>query len=346
MTLEKYFFLLVTTGVLYLFWKVIQPFLLVIIVASVAAIILSPLDHALTRRFKRPRASAILLSSATFFFVFIPLLSVLFLMASQASDLIRSSINDLSWLGRIEQTVSPFLSQLPLPIQAEIRSVNIGEVGKTVANWSFHNIGGVFTSSTKLLLNTFVFFLCLYYILVNRDRLYDEALTLSPFDNAIDKALIKRIINTIRSVIFGVLLVALIQGIVATIGLVLFGVPGSLIWGALAAVAGLIPLLGTAIVLVPAILFLFFTGHTVAAVGLLIWSVIFVSTIDNLIGPYLIGGKAHMNSFLVLISVLGGLAAFGSVGAIAGPSILAALLGLIELYKSGILTTGKLTKKM
>ena len=78
---------------------------------------------------------------------------------------------------------------------------------------------------------------------------------------------------------------------------------------------------------------------------MLIWSLVFVAMIDNLVGPYLIGGRAHLHSFLVLISVLGGLAAFGSVGAIAGPTILAALLGLLELYKSGILTTGRLHQK-
>jgi predicted PurR-regulated permease PerM len=121
----------------------------------------------------------------------------------------------------------------------------------------------------------------------------------------------------------------------------IFGVPGALIWAALTAVAGLVPLLGTAIVLIPAILYLFFTGSTIAALGLFLWSIVFVSMIDNLVGPHLIGGRAHLHSFLVLIAVLGGLAAFGSVGAIAGPTVLAALLGLLELYKSGILSTGK-----
>jgi predicted PurR-regulated permease PerM len=231
---------------------------------------------------------------------------------------------------------------LPTPIQQEIISVDMGQVGKSVATWAFENVGTVFSSSTQLILNTFIFFLCLYYLLVNREQLYKEALLLSPLDNAVDEKLVKRIVGTVRGVVFGVLIVAIIQGVVAGIGMTIFGVPGSLIWGALAGIAGLIPLLGTAIVLIPAILFLFFTGATMSAFGLLIWSVLLVSTIDNLIGPYLIGGKAHLNSFLVLISVLGGLAAFGSVGAIAGPSILAALLGLLELYKSGILTTGKI----
>jgi len=174
--------------------------------------------------------------------------------------------------------------------------------------------------------------------------LYSEALALSPLSDKSDQQLLRRIVNTIRGVVFGVLLVAIIQAVIAGIGMTIFGVPGSLLWGALTVVAGLVPFVGTAIVLVPAILYLFFTGSTFSALGLLIWSVVFVSMVDNIIGPFLIGGRAHLNSFLVLISVLGGLSAFGSIGAIAGPAILAALLGLVELYKSGILTTGRVKK--
>lgn len=342
MTIEKWFFLLVTATILYLFWQILQPFVLVIILAAVTTVILSPLDKHLRRMTKRPRVSATLLSIATFILVFIPILIVLFLMVTQASELVKISIADTSWIDQTKSSLAPILHTLPAPIQQEIATVDIGQIGKSIATWAFENIGNIFSSSTQLILNTFIFFLCLYYLLVNREHLYKEALLLSPLDNAVDEKLLKRIVNTVRSVVFGVLVVALIQGTIAGIGMTIFGVPGSLIWGALAGIAGLVPLLGTAIVLIPAILFLFFTGSTVGALGLLIWSVLFVSTIDNVIGPHLIGGKAHLNSFLVLISVLGGLAAFGSVGAIAGPSILAALLGLLELYKSGILTTGKL----
>jgi predicted PurR-regulated permease PerM len=306
---------------------------------------LSPIDKWLKRLIKRPRISAAILSIATFILVFIPLLIVLFLMVTQASELVKTSFTDTSWIDQLKTSVSPLIQALPAPIQQEITSVDMGQIGKSVATWAFENIGTVFSSSTQLILNTFIFFLCLYYLLVNKEHLYKEALLLSPLENGVDEKLVKRVVNTIRSVVFGVLLVAIIQGVVAGIGLTIFGVPGSLIWGALAGVAGLVPLLGTAIVLVPAVLYLFFTGSTMSAIGLLIWSLAFVSTIDNVIGPFLIGGRAHLNSFLVLISVLGGLAAFGSVGAIAGPTILAALLGLIELYKSGILTTGKLKAK-
>jgi len=306
---------------------------------------LSPIDRRLKKLLKRPRLSAALLSIATFFLVFIPLLIILFLMVTQASELVRTATNDTSWLDQLNPATSPLIQALPEVIQQEIVTIDVGAIGKSVASWAFDNIGNIFSSSTKLILNTFIFFLCLYYLLVNRENLYTEALAISPLDDKTDEKLLKRIVNTIRGVVFGVLLVALIQGIIAGIGMTIFGVPGSLLWGALTAIAGLVPLLGTAVVLIPAVLYLFFTGSTASALGLLIWSLVFVSTIDNLIGPHLIGGKAHLNSFLVLISVLGGLTAFGSVGAIAGPSILAGLLGLIELYKSGILTTGRIQRK-
>ncbi|NQV89922.1 AI-2E family transporter [Candidatus Uhrbacteria bacterium] len=345
MTIEKWFFLLIAAVVLYLSWQIVQPFILVIIIAGVVTIILSPIDRRLKKIVKHPRLVAAFLAIATFFLVFIPLLIVLFLMGTQASELVRSAATDTSWLDQLNPATSPLIQTLPQVVQQEIATIDVGEIGKSIASWAFDNIGNIFSSSTKLILNTFIFFLCLYYLLVNRDNLYAEALALSPLDDVTDAKLLKRIVNTVRGVVFGVLLVAMIQGLVAGIGMTIFGVPGSLIWGGITAIAGLVPLLGTSMVLIPAVLYLFFTGSTMSALGLLIWSLLFVSTIDNIIGPHLIGGKAHLNSFLVLISVLGGLAAFGSVGAIAGPSILAALLGLIELYKSGILTTGKVQKK-
>lgn len=344
MTIEKWFFLLVTALVLFLFWQVLQPFILVIIVAAVVAVILAPIDKRLKKILKRPRLSAALLCVATFFLVFIPILTVLFLMVTQASDLVRTAASDTSWLTELKASATPIIQALPAPVQDEIATIDLAAIGKSVATWAFQNVGNIFSSSTQLILNAFIFFLCLYYLLVNREHLYNEALALSPLENETDKMLLKRIVNTIRGVVFGVLLVAIIQGIIAGIGMTIFGVPGSLIWGALTAVAGLVPILGTAIVLIPAILYLFFTGSTAAALGMLIWSLVFVSMVDNLVGPYLIGGRAHLQSFMVLISVLGGLAAFGSVGAIAGPTILAALLGLLELYKSGILSTGRVAK--
>ena len=97
--------------------------------------------------------------------------------------------------------------------------------------------------------------------------------------------------------------------------------------------------------LVPAVLYLFFTGAQGAALGLLIWSFIAVGLADNFVGPFLIKGTTNMNAFLILLSILGGLQTFGPIGIIVGPTILAGFMALIELYRSGLFVASeKITK--
>lgn len=341
MTIEKWFFLIVTGVVLYLFWQILQPFALVLLTAAVAAIILSPVDHALGRFLKHKKLSAAILSLGVLVLIFVPFLLILLIMAQQATELVHASLADSNWLIRLTQTFDPILRLLPVNMRDYVLAYDLREVGLTAARWAFANIGGIFSSVTTLILHLFIFFLALYYLLVDRDRLYQEVLALSPLRDTMDQAILRRVVGTVRSVVFGVLVLSILQGILASIGMTIFGIPGALIWGALTAIASLVPLVGTGLILIPAILYLLFTGSLGAAIGLLIWSVIVVGLADNVIGPYIIKGKTHMHAFLILLSILGGLSAFGAIGAIAGPTILAAFLALIELYKAGILTSGK-----
>jgi len=341
MTIEKWFFLLLTTGVLFLFWQILHPFALVLLTAAVAAIILSPVDHFLHRFIKHPKLTAGILSLGVLVLIFVPLLLILLLMASQASELLRDSFTDASWLENLKNAFAPLIGILPINIQEYVLAYDFREIGVQTAQWAFAHIGNIFSSATQLILHLFIFFLALYYLIVDRERLYNEILALSPLRDSMDKTIVRRIIGTVRSVVFGVIVLSLIQGVLASIGMTIFGVPGALIWGALTAVASLVPLVGTSLILIPAILYLFFTGSTGAALGLLIWSAIVVGLADNVIGPYIIKGKTNMPAFLILLSILGGLSAFGAIGAIVGPTILAAVLALIELYKAGILTSGQ-----
>jgi predicted PurR-regulated permease PerM len=106
------------------------------------------------------------------------------------------------------------------------------------------------------------------------------------------------------------------------------------VWGSIAAVAALIPGVGTALVVVPGVLYLFFTGSTGYAIGLLIWGLLAVGLIDNLLGPLVVNRGIKIHPFIILLSVLGGLTFFGLVGFILGPLIIAFLFALLEIYKN------------
>jgi predicted PurR-regulated permease PerM len=144
-------------------------------------------------------------------------------------------------------------------------------------------------------------------------------------------------IATVRGVVFGSLIIAMIQGVVAAVGLTLFGVPGALIWAGLVVIAAQVPMLGTSVIMLPAVGYLFLTGNTTQGIGLLVWSLVAVGLVDNILQPFIVGGRTRMHALLILLSMLGGLNVFGPIGFIFGPTILAAFLVMIELYRSGIL---------
>ena len=337
LTLERWFFLIVAAVVVYLFWKIIEPFALVVVTAGITAIVLSPLDIKLRHLLKSRKLSAAFLSLGTFLLIVIPLFFILILIGTQASELIQVSLAQGGWLRSFQMDHLALFQSLPAFAQERLMSINLETVGSGVAAWALENVGELFSSTTQLLLNTFLFFIALYYLLVDREKLYQELLTLSPFRNSVDEKILARITSTIRHVVFGALLLAIVQGVFATIGMSLFGVPGAMIWGGLTIISALVPLVGTALVLVPAIIYLFMIGQVEASVGLAVWAAIVVGASDNLLAPYFIKGRTHMHMFLVLLSVLGGFAVFGSIGFIIGPTILAAFLAVLELYKSGIL---------
>ena len=89
--------------------------------------------------------------------------------------------------------------------------------------------------------------------------------------------------------------------------------------------------------MVPAVVFLWVTGSVGSAIGLTIWAVVAVGLVDNLLSPYLVSGKTKMHGLLILLAILGGIQLFGPIGFIVGPTILAGLMVLIDLYRQGVL---------
>lgn len=97
--------------------------------------------------------------------------------------------------------------------------------------------------------------------------------------------------------------------------------------------ASFIPVVGTALIWIPAAIYLFLTGDTTWAIFLTVWSVIIVGSIDNLLRPLLMQGSAGMNTLMIFFSLLGGLHLFGLIGLIYGPLIFAVTMVLFNIYE-------------
>jgi predicted PurR-regulated permease PerM len=141
------------------------------------------------------------------------------------------------------------------------------------------------------------------------------------------RAYLTAVADTIRAVLYGLVLTALAQGLLAGIGYWMAGVRAPVLLGALTAMLALIPF-GPVLIWGVVGIGLLLTDHIFAGVGVLLWGGLVVSQVDNLIRPLVISGATRIPYLLVMFGVLGGIAAFGLIGLFLGPVVIAVLLAI------------------
>ncbi|MBP9701565.1 MAG: AI-2E family transporter [Candidatus Pacebacteria bacterium] len=212
-------------------------------------------------------------------------------------------------------------------------SFNIAGYAQHALSWSFTNLDSIVSNTARIGFHIFILLIALYYMLRDGGNLKKSIIAMSPLLDAYDEEIFEKLERAIFSVVRGSLGVSVVQGLLTMLGFWIFGIPNPVLWGSLAAIASLIPGIGTALVLIPAAIYLYVTGAVVMSVGLLIWAVLAVGLVDNFLGPYLVQQGVHIHEFLILLSVVGGLSFFGPIGFILGPLILSLLFALLEIYQ-------------
>lgn len=323
----RWFFVGAALVVLALFLRILWPFLLVLVSAAILTVLTAPVEQWLRRYIQRPYLRAGIITLLVILLLAIPLAIGSIILAQQVLGLVSyMSAQPQGW--SLEQF--SWFSLLPLPARTALQEVDLS----SVVQWIAGSASDVFKSGADLLFKTVLFFICFYYLLLDRDKIADAFFSFSPLHDSLEHDIVRRITQTVRGVVFGSLVVALIQGIVAGIGMTIFGVPGALLWASCVVVTAQVPMVGTAAVTVPAIAYLFLSGNIAGGIGLLLWSMLAVGLVDNILQPIIVGSRTRMHALLILLSMLGGLQAFGPIGFILGPTILAAFLVVIEIFQA------------
>ena len=147
------------------------------------------------------------------------------------------------------------------------------------------------------------------------------------------RQLIKVAGNTVSGVIYGILGTAIAQAIVAGIGFTIAGIPGAVLLSVLTFFFAVIPF-GPPLIWLPATIWLFANEKHGLSLFMLLWGIFVISSVDNLLRPYLISQGTKLPFALIFCGVIGGALAFGLVGVFLGPTLLAVAFRLIEEWSS------------
>jgi predicted PurR-regulated permease PerM len=167
-----------------------------------------------------------------------------------------------------------------------------------------------------------------------------QAEEIIPLPPGLARKLFNNISDNIVANVYGIVSVGVAQGVLTGIALAIVGSQSALLLGLCAAFASVVPVVGTALIWVPAGLYLIFAGASWKGVFVLVWGVAVITTADSIIRPLVVGGKVELHPLVLVFSILGGVRAFGFLGLFLGPviaSVLSVLLGMIrdELRHSG-----------
>ncbi len=329
--LRQIFFYSLLLGVFLLAFFIFLPYLTALVVAGTLAIIFEPLYTRVKKVIHIDWVASLLTVLFVIIIVLIPLSFIGTTVVTQATQLyndITSGNQSADFFHRTEIIIQQKLSAVDPRI-----SIDFEQTTKQFLGFILDKSGLLFSGIAQALLNILIAMLVVYYFLKDGSLLRKLIINISPLTDTDDEEVLSKLKNAVRSVMLGTLVVAIVQGILVGIGFLMFGVPNGALWGAVAGVAALIPLVGTSIVLIPGILYLIFVGNMVNVIGLIIWSAFLVGMIDNFLMPKLVERGTQLHPLAILLSVLGGLSLFGLIGFLLGPLTLSLCSALFVLYK-------------
>lgn len=321
---------------MYLCWLMIQPFIGVLMWATVLAIVFYPVHKRIHSRIKSPGWSALLSSLLVIVTILLPLTLIAAAVVNETSGVaqtlpgtIKSLLDPnspttgryLQWLGRyvnLEQVLSPdYLMERLRGLSGMLAQRSLGFIGNVVG----------------FVVEIFFIIFTLYYLFRDGDQIRAALHDLLPLEQAQSHEIFTRTRDVISASVYGVLVIAAIQGALGGLAFWFLGLPSPLLWGVVMVFMSMIPVLGAFIVWIPAALYLVATGDWGEAIILAVWGTLVIGSVDNFLRPKLVGDKTRLHELLIFFSVLGGLQVFGLLGLVLGPVVVAITLALLDVVR-------------
>lgn len=331
---------------------IIKPYAIAILFGLILAYLFYPMYKWMLTKIKNQTASAFIVSLIIIIVISVPLLFLANVFVGEIVNVIQG-IRASSQAGYS----SDYFSEVAICnhlgsvcqrwpwVENVISDINFQEVIVSFGS----KVTQILTSIPDRILSIFIILFTTFYGFIDGKRLIKTMWRAIPIKTIERIKLRKSFEDMIYAVIYASIVVAIIQGAVGGLGFWIFGIKSWVIWMFVMMIASLVPYIGTAIVWVPASLYLMWYNFSIEnmtgvfmGMGLFVYGVAIISTIDNIVKPKLLGNRARVHPVVVLIGILGGLQFFGASGIIFGPLVLALFQSILSISRGK--TEGEETK--
>jgi predicted PurR-regulated permease PerM len=195
-----------------------------------------------------------------------------------------------------------------------------------------NSISQLTSSTIQAVFLLFIFLYATFFFIKDGEQLINLILYYLPLEDEPERKLLDYFTSVSRATLKGTLLIGLIQGTLAALGFWVAGISSVVFWGLVMTVLSIIPVVGSSLVWIPAVIILGVSGKVGAAIALGLYCALLVGTVDNILRPILVGKDTKMHELFILLSTLGGIGLFGIWGVVVGPIIAALFVSIWDLY--------------
>ncbi|MEW5982357.1 MAG: AI-2E family transporter [Acidobacteriota bacterium] len=315
----------------YLGFRIFSPFLAPLVWAAVFAMVLNPVQEGLARRMGLNASAAVTTVLAAVMLVG-PAVGLLFVLVREvgiAVQSVQAGGFEIPAPDTIRDIWTAVRSQSPIPLPEDLGTA-LGAAVQEAATFIAGKAGALVQNVAGFVFGLFVMLFGLFYFLRDNDRIVGAIRRLLPFEEERRERIIRQTYDLVVATIGSTFAVAIVQGTLTGLALGVLGFRAPVFWGVMTAGLSLIPAVGSGLVWGPAALYLFATGSYVKGAILLAFGIGVIGMADNVLRPVLLAGRTTMHGLLVFISLLGGMAAFGFIGLVIGPVVVAAFETLLQ----------------
>ncbi len=338
---HRVFILILVAVISAVFLQMIRGFIVTVLMAAIFSGLAHPLYRRVLHLVRGRRATAAVLTLVVILLVVVtPLVLFMGIVATEALDIsqsvtpwVRQHIREPSKLGQLLERL-PYADQIQTQVQAYSTQIieKMGELAGRVSSFLVNSLSAATRGTVGFLFHLFVMLYAMFFFLAGGRQVLDRTLGYVPLPEADKELMVDKFVSVARATLKGTFVVGVVQGGLAGLALAVVGIQGATFWGTLMVVLSIVPALGTALVWVPAVAYLFAVGKTTSAIGLALWCALIVGTVDNFLRPKLVGRDTKMPDLLILLSTFGGLSMFGVVGFVLGPIIAALFIAVWQIY--------------
>lgn len=324
----------------YLMFVVLSPFFIPIFWAAVLVILFYPYYLWLLKKTGgRQSLASIIACTSIALFIIVPLAVIGTMMAGELLNLYNWAEGYLKEMStrahKSPAFIYPFLEKY-IGGFVNVQSLDLRAIAATVirevAGYAGESVTGFVKSFAEFFVNLFLAFFSMYFLFKDGDKLFNIVKDLIPITDHHKDMIIAKNRGVIYATIYGGIMVGVVQALLGGLAFWFLGIPAALVLGFVMFFATFLPSVGSSLVWGPIAVYLFLKGDIFGGTILAIWGVFVIGLVDNILRPYIIGGKTNLHPLLLFFSIFGAVNMFGLIGIIAGPLILSIGQAVIEFY--------------